>query len=817
MTERKRRQDRRLTGVGAGPRSGSRCRSVVGLCLLTGLVSIGCAPASAQTPARLTGTVTDGATGQALPRANIRVLGTSRGTITNAEGRYLLLLDPGAWRIAFSVIGYDPDTLTVTLREGERRQEDLSLLPAPIVMPPVTVRPGITDMAQEVVRRAILARREMMASLRTLRFEAYTRTDMTYIDPDTVEAGEQIGGILETQTEGFWQTPDEYLERIVARRQSAMYTAEQNIFASGRLPSFNRERIEIGTIRILSPLAASALDHYVFTLLDTIAAGGGRALRVGIEPRSRLLPLFRGTMVIADDSWLLLDVDVTGNEAAQRPPLLEWRLCQQFALYEDRYWLPIDSLIRFRLDIGMDFLPIFMEMHAVRYDYAINEQLPPGVFGRYQLEVDPAADSADSTRWEGHQILPLTRAEEEAYIEIEREWAEASPFMRTMIRMIGGGGGGRREGRLRIHPSLRFNRIEGLRPGIGLELENRIAGSAFEAQTGFGFADADLTWRLEGRQRLIAVPEVNISVGYGRELAYREGMQIYTPGGITWQALLYGSDPVDYYRSEGFTVGLQLKPAGSQSLEFLYRDERHRSVTREVTASPFKRRRTFRENPPIIEGRLRSGTLSAQLDTRRLVEYAGEEITTQGRNYIILRGDFEMSDRVTWGSDFSFMRGEALAEVRLHTLGAAYLDVIAMAGNAWGDMPPQRLYDLHGARGGEYRRGAFMTLRPGDFVGDRLGLLWVEHNFSSIPMRLLGVPAGSRLDLDIILHGTVGWCGLRVSNTDLTAYGARASEEIYSEMGVGVGRFMGMLRFDLSWRLEPVTGRNVAFSVSAAF
>ncbi len=771
---------------------------------------------SAQPVGRLEGTVTDAATGEVLPRANIRVLDTSRGTITNADGRYLLVLEPGAYRITFGVIGYRPDTLQVVLRGGDRQTRDVAMVRAPIELPPITVRPGITDMAQELVRRAIAARLAMLESLRSLHFQAYTRTDILYVDPDSVAAGEQIGGIMEAQTEGFWRAPDDYVERILARRQTATYTPQQNVFASGRLPSFNQEKIEVGTTRVLSPLAASALNHYSYTILDTVAAGGRRAYRIAVEPNSRLIPLFRGTMVIADGSWLLLDVDLEGNEATERPPLVEWRLRQQFALYGDRWWLPIDSWIRFRLDIGFDFLLMYLEMHSVRYDYFINEPLPEGVFGRYQVVVEPTADAVDSTSWEGHQILPLTGREQEAYRNIQREWDEASPTMRRLLRILGGGESPATT-TARPFPELRYNRVEGLRLGAGMRLEERITGSELEVRGGFGFADQDWKYRLEARRWIIRQPEITLGVGYERAMTYREGMQVYSPAGITMQTLLYGVDPVDYYRSQGSDIWLRLQPIGDLRLEFRYRDQQHTSVGRNVRASPFHRSTPFRDNPPVIEGRLRSGMLSAELDTRRLVRFAGEDMPVEGRGYFLLRGDFEVSDPSAWGSDFSFVRGAGLAEFRLFTAGAAYLDAIAIVGNAWGDLPPQRLYDLHGSKGGEYRRGAFMTLRPGQYVGDRMGLLWLEHNFSSIPLRLLGVEPGSDLDLDIIVHGTVGWCGLRSSNIDLVAYGARAVDEVHSEIGLGLGRVMSFMRLDLTWRLAPRAERNLVFSVGASF
>ena len=69
---------------------------------------------------RLTGTVTDAATGTPIPGATVLLEGTTIGQATDAEGRYLIIgIPPGSYNIRFSSIGY-----TTKIVEGFRVVSD---------------------------------------------------------------------------------------------------------------------------------------------------------------------------------------------------------------------------------------------------------------------------------------------------------------------------------------------------------------------------------------------------------------------------------------------------------------------------------------------------------------------------------------------------------------------------------------------------------------------------------------------------------------------------------------------------------------------
>jgi len=82
---------------------------------LIALISLICSSVPAQVSHTVSGIVTDSRTGVSIATANVRVSETSRGTITNINGSYVLSLPTGEYTLIYSYVGYRTDSLTVIL------------------------------------------------------------------------------------------------------------------------------------------------------------------------------------------------------------------------------------------------------------------------------------------------------------------------------------------------------------------------------------------------------------------------------------------------------------------------------------------------------------------------------------------------------------------------------------------------------------------------------------------------------------------------------------------------------------------------------
>jgi len=81
----------------------------------------------------MTGIVTDAATGETLPGANIMIVGTGMGTASNSKGEYKLSRIPdGSHTIRVTFIGYKPLEVTINITGDSRITKDLELIYAAI-------------------------------------------------------------------------------------------------------------------------------------------------------------------------------------------------------------------------------------------------------------------------------------------------------------------------------------------------------------------------------------------------------------------------------------------------------------------------------------------------------------------------------------------------------------------------------------------------------------------------------------------------------------------------------------------------------------
>ena len=191
---------------------------------------------SAQQHYVLRGSVRDAATQEPLAAANVRVLGTSKGTITNTAGDYSLSLAEGKYMIVVSYLGYFPDTLTVLLDSAFTRH--VTLKPSPIQMPEVLIL--AEDPAIEIIRKAIANKRKWMEKLKTYKFEAFTRQ---VLRRDTA-----IASITESYTTGYMQAGDTLREIVKQKRQTENIPGTENFAAGHRIINFNEDEILINLI-----------------------------------------------------------------------------------------------------------------------------------------------------------------------------------------------------------------------------------------------------------------------------------------------------------------------------------------------------------------------------------------------------------------------------------------------------------------------------------------------------------------------------------------------------------------------------------------
>ncbi len=751
--------------------------------LLAAIVSL----ATAAERLSLNGTVTDSATGNPLPAAHVRIAGTARGTITSPAGEYTLQVEPGTYTIIASMIGYRPETTLVVVSHATVYHARLQA--SDIILPEVVIT--TEDPAVEIIRRAIAAKRHWIGRLASYQMEAFTRQ---VIRRDTA-----IASVTESFTRGYWHQGDTLREVVLQRRQTANIPQSFNFASVGRIINFNDDDIRFFGYTFVGPTAPTALEYYSVHLVRTHHNRDRNIFEIALTPRTRTTPLFHGTIHIADESYALVGVDVEPNEAFQIPFVKEkhLRYKQQFAAYQDDIWLPID--IRIIADarvgiIGLTFPRFGFDQTSVITEYRVNPQLPDSIFRKARLVVDSSATRIDTSFWASNKVLPLTPEETQAYKSLDSTQSLELQFKPGGITMSIGGDIGPTSEILR-YADVSFNRVEGLHLGAQDEVPVLPIVDA-RAGIAYAFANKSTTYLLGGTVFTSPAHMLGVGVEGYRKSAIRPEAGYYGTLVNSLTSLLHKNDYSDYYGVEGWRSFLTVSPSRTVSGSIVFVNEMQASLPVATEYSVFYRSRSYRLNPSIAEGKMRSLLFTMRYGEPPL------PLNVVTRNALDV--SLEHSTPGFAGSSFDFTRFEAIATLTLATFTRSVLFnpgfTFRIAGGlSRGTLPLQRAFTLESASSGIGPLGVMRGMEVKEFGGTEYFAFNVEHNFRSLPFLALGIPFLYEQSIELILHSGIArtWTRLPLPLVETGGW--------YAEAGVGVNRLFDILRADCTWRLTGPT------------
>lgn len=751
---------------------------------------------SASQVVTISGTVRDAVTQTSLPSANVRVLGTSKGTVANALGVYKLSLDQGDYTIVYSFIGYRSDTLRVTLD----RSIDYSprLQPTAIQMAEVVVTSE--DPAMAIMRKVIEYKKRWSETLKSYEFDAFTRMVMRR---DT-----SIAMITESYTTGYWQIGDTLREVVKQKRHTENIPGIGNIGVGGSVVNFYDDDVFFVGYKFVGPTSPEAFDYYDFKLEKTRVRDDKPVYTIRIIPKSRLAPLFKGKIDVVGDIYALVGVEIAPNEAFTIPFIsgLDIHYSQQFGLYESRYWMPMDIRLTGGFDIsfpGFSFPKIVVEQASVVYDYNINRVLADSIFKKKRVTELPTAKKFDSLFWAQHDVLPLTHEEQHAYRTLDstqtldKQFKPSGPLADLSGPAF----------EFLSYADVRFNRVEGLFLGLKYTRDSVFSNRlTLSGSGGYGFSDQKPKFRLGASVFLDAARKWKIGAEGYKGIDHIPDAGYYPAFVIALASVLNKSDYRDYYYARGWRAFVETKPLWRLSLRMEYKNEDESTAVKVTEFSIFERNKLFRLNSPIQDGTMRS------LNFR--MHYGDEPVPLGLAVSNFAEVEIEHSNPNFLSSSYDFTRATVRGEARINTYSSRLLfpptlNIKLAAGIATGSVPPQRTFSLESRYDGV---GPLGVLRGGgvkEFSGQRFVAFTIEHNFRSTPFLMLNIPFLYKNSIEVTLYGTAAqtWTSMALP------FGV-TTNGWYSEAGVGISRILTFLRFDFTYRIAQPRALFVTVGVA---
>jgi hypothetical protein len=359
----------------------------------------------------------------------------------------------------------------------------------------------------------------------------------------------------------------------------------------------------------------------------------------------------------------------------------------------------------------------------------------------------------------------------------------------------------------------RYNRVEGLFLGIGSEKKYYWDGErTWNAYGSIGWGFKSHTWRGNlGLTRQFAYPtedgarlfELGIE---GHSLTDTKDQWIIGQLENTLAAFLIHEDFRDYFERNGesFYVAYYSRVDYFKTeLKASYISDKYDSLTNKVNWALFGGDKSFRPNPAIQPGAMRSIALTAGLSTITKILRGSE-----GWSFYAT-GEFA---KKSWGSDFDFDQ-YTLDIRRFQPLGRYdNFNVRMRIGTAGGPLPPQKIYEI----------GGLGTLNAFPFkseAGNRMLLINAEYIIDGDFLNELDFwPTWFLHHFNFILLTDAGFARpMAVNDSPFDGFSNITWGEFKHDFGVAIGNRAGSFRIGVAWRTDAAKPAQFILRITRPF
>lgn len=809
------------------------------LALLVLLLLISCGQLYAQHT--ITGKIVDAETGEPLPAAHVIIKDTYKGTISNQDGEFNLIVREFPVTLIARFLGFESQEKIINENPGPI---DFLLKPSIAEMGEIVVTgedPAITIM-REVIRRKQIWR----ADLNTYKAEAYTRQQLKN---DT-----SIISISESISIAYWDKEKGSREILKSKRQTANIDEASNFAGVSYLPNFYDDNLDIAGFNVVGVTHPNALSYYDFSLEDIQALDGQVVYELSVRSKRKLQPLFEGTIFVLGEEYALLEVDLKPNSVVVfPPPVQDFNLsyAQQFSNFGGDYWLPVDVRIEGLVEVGivgLRFPPIGFKQVAKLNDYEVNIDLPDTLFSSDNtMSVDSTTiNSGDSLFVNEVGLIPLDNEEKEAYETLDSTATLEKAFRPTgfFTRFIdweegddsGNSGNGsddetRSSSSGNTEPSLlrkltqnlsplgHFNRVDAFYLGLKHQrryVDNRVTSTVFGGySTGYDDGTFSYGGKLEWKP-LKHTRRFAVFAEYSAKTETRYNSDMFNPTMTTVSSLLGYEDYFDYYRNKGLEVGVSHLKRRVGEIRFSYSYEDHSGISYTTNYNLVGRDLVQRPNSYVNEGQLSAIELSLSNGNDK------KALGAIGANDYLVSIEHSAG---FMGSSWDYTRFKINLYRSFETFYQRRffpntLDMRFNAGTYIGDLPIQKNEVLDVAPGIFTPFGAFRAKRFIPYEGASYLALNAEHNFKSIPFEMLGWRNATQTGLSIIAFGGIGRTWVKQEQVDEfnSRYGFSpvTTNDWHMEAGLSLSNIFNLFRADVAYRIDN-PGIYVGLSVARFF
>lgn len=626
-----------------------------------------------------------------------------------------------------------------------------------------------------LVETAIEARRHAWGDSALKGFDIYAEGHVHYLADFGGGAGQQAIRADQVALELRWRKGLGSMQEIVGRRETEWFPTRLHYHVDhlSLVVDNYGDRIRVGEgdeIRHAPhPLAPGALSLYEYRLVDSLAMAldgeWKRLYRLEVRPLDSSLPAVIGTMDLERSSSALTRLAVGFTPASYVDPRLrDVSIELENALVLGRWWLPVSQRVEIRRRLEYMDLPFGSTIRASFrvFDYDLEPEGRGGVVSGHHVRARPDSELRRYAGWRMPEVDAWPDEVTTDSIRLDEVRSQAASIAKDSYL------GGNNPLRLYI-PSVssafRVRRAEGVFAGAGLRWEPG-GGYSLTASGGWAFGRGE--GEIRGGVRWTAGDIELQAEGWINELT-DIGPFVASSGIIsTMGAAFRGDDWTDPYFRSGGGVRIRSRIGRLGIVRAGLVAERQEEAALELDPLGGIEARPVR---PITGGtdlRLEVGAesgLGSWLGSTMVVAAAGE---------------------ISGLADFGYTRWYGTLSARPEEPDARWTwEGTVGGGFGTGTLPEQQLLLIGG-------RGTVPGYEFRPFAGDAAAFFNVAVSRSVwFPwLRVRGI-------------GAAGWSGLGSAGADAASrFGAEATGNVLSSLGLGLGLFYDLVRVDVARGLD---------------
>lgn len=806
------------------------------------------------------GLVVDAKTGQPISGVSVFLERTTVGTITNGEGQYDIETNTKADKIDFSFIGYQTESRTFS--EGKVQTINVNLKLSSISLDEVVVKPGKKsyknkDNPAVALIEKVIKNKDFNNGKRFdyLEFKQYEKIQFALSNIskkleegsflrkfrfvfDNIDTTKRIGKSVlplyikeELSDHYFRKDPvatkeiiraektinlDEYLDkRGVSANLNYLY---QNI-------NIYDNQILFLTNTFMSPICNNAPVFYRYYILDTLAVGDIKCVRLFFEPRNRADFLFHGHLYITmDSSYAVRKIDIGINKNINIDWVKDISIVQDFDQFGKKNWLLSEEEISIDFGILKNTMGLYGQRSIFYKDYKINDPIDNKIFaGAAESEwLNPSADS--SSFWESNRYVPLSKSEQGVYLTID-SLKQIPLFRRRMNEITLLTTGFLNLNKIEIGPDESFysyNPVEGSRFRFGGRTTPAFSKKiTFDAYAAYGLRDK--TWKYNAgvtysftKGTIYQFPVELIKLSYqndlkipGQELQFSQGDNIFlsVKRGINNKFFLnktIKTEFLDEFQTHfSYLLGYSFtRQSSAGNLYFKTSDSLQ--LTNNIpyiNISEFYLNLRYAPNEKFYQGKLYRDPFPGKYPVIQLK----------------IAGGFK-----SIYNDYNYLRLQLGISRRYYLSVLGYSDVAVEAGKIFGQVSYPILFIHNANQTYSYQTNSYNLMNFLEFVSDQYVSLNIDHCFNGFFFNK--VPLLKKLKLREVVSLKVLYGGLtKNSNPDYQnnlfkfpvdangiplTYGL--GQKPYIEASVGVSNIFKIFRVDLIKRITYQNYPNVS-------